>query len=484
MKSKLFVPVVLVLSTSLFGQDPALEDMPTLRTFESHRITSADPTGGNADWWDIGPGQTRVLAEIQGPGRIVHFRDNITSSEPHHLQLHVLRIYWDGEKEPSVEAPFGDFFGVGFGFTERFSSALMCIDQRPGKPADPAAMGAARNCYIPMPFARSARITLTNEGKQPSRHWVEINYRTQKSLPPDQLYFHAQYRQATPPPEGPYLILDAKGRGHLVGCVLSVKNNDGGWWGEGDEIVWIDGKHAMQGTGSEDYFCESYGLRAGCFPYFGVTVLEEPFTTAYRWHVPDPVTFRKSLRFLIEHGNGSPPFRSGNYYYSVAYWYQTEPHAPFPKLPSVQERLSWAISPAKGAIEGENMKVLSRTGGITEIQTEERWSGSKQLWWRDAKVGDKLELALPVAKAGRYRLIMHNTRANDYGSFRFDLDGEKLCGPVDFYSATNITKLVTLGERDLAEGEHRLSAEVVGANPAAKPRYMFGLDYVKLEAVK
>jgi hypothetical protein len=168
----------------------------------------------------------------------------------------------------------------------------------------------------------------------------------------------------------------------------------------------------------------------------------------------------------------------------VAYWYQTEPHAPFPKLPSVQERLSWAISPAQGAIEGENMKILSRTGGITEIQTEERWSGSRQLWWRDAKVGDKRELALPVAKAGRYRLIMHNTRANDYGSFRFDLDGEKLCGPVDFYSATNITKLVTLGERDLAEGEHRLTAEVVGANPAAKPRYMFGLDYVKLEAVK
>ena len=116
-KPILSVPFVLVLSASLFGQDPALDDLPTLRNFESHRITSADPTGGNADWWDIGPGQTRVLAEIQGPGRIVHFRDNITSREPHHLQLHVLRIYWDGEKEPSVEAPVGDFFGVGFGFT-------------------------------------------------------------------------------------------------------------------------------------------------------------------------------------------------------------------------------------------------------------------------------------------------------------------------------------------------------------------------------
>jgi hypothetical protein len=350
------VPVVLLLSARLFGQDPVLDDLPALRDFESHRITSADPTGGNADWWDIGPGQTRVLAEIRGPGRIVHFRDNITSREPHHLQLHVLRMYWDGEKEPSVEAPVGDFFGVGFGLSERFSSALMCIDQRPGKLTDPAATGAARNCYVPMPFARAARITLTNEGKQSSRHWVEINYRTYHSPPRDQLYFHAQYRQGTPPPQGPYLILDAKGRGHLVGCVLSVKNNDGGWWGEGDEIVWIDGKHAMQGTGSEDYFCESYGLRAGCFPYFGVTLLEEPFTTAYRWHVPDPVTFRESLRFLIEQGNGSPPFRSGNYYYSVAYWYQTEPHAPFPKLPGVAERISWAAGAAKGAAKGASSK--------------------------------------------------------------------------------------------------------------------------------
>jgi hypothetical protein len=376
MKRNLLLPVVFALSTPLFGQDPALDDLPAQRNFESHRITSADPTGGNADWWDIGPGQTRVLAEIQGPGRIVHFRDNITSQEPHHLQFHVLRIYWDGETEPSVEAPVGDFFGVGFGFSERVNSALMCIDQRPGKLTDPAAMGAARNCYIPMPFARAARITLTNEGKQSSRHWVEINYRTYKNPPPDQLYFHAQYRQGTPPPQGPYLILDAKGRGHLVGCVLSVKNNDGGWWGEGDEIAWIDGKHAIQGTGSEDYFCESYGLRAGCFPYFGVTLLEEPFTTAYRWHVPDPVAFRESLRFLIEQGDGNPPFRSGNYYYSVAYWYQTEPHLPFPKLPSVGERISWAAKTAKGVVEGEGMKILP--GAAASPKSRRRHAGAVQ----------------------------------------------------------------------------------------------------------
>jgi hypothetical protein len=315
-----------------WGQGTELEQLPALKEFESHRITSADPTGGNDDFRVLQPGQTLVLAEIAGPGCIVHFRDNITSEEPHHLQLHVLRAFWDGEKTPSVEVPIGDFFGVGFGFTEKFASALLCIDQRPGVLTNSAAYGAARNCYIPMPFARSAHLTLSNYGKRPSTHWFEVNYRGYRRLPRDQGYFHAQYRQATPPPEGPYTILEATGRGHLLGCVLSVQNNDGGWWGEGDEIVYIDGQKAMQGTGSEDYFCESYGLRAGCFPYFGVTLLQEPYTTAYRWHIPDPVVFKKSIRFQIEHGKGVPPFRSGNYYYSVAYWYQTEPHAAFPEL--------------------------------------------------------------------------------------------------------------------------------------------------------
>lgn len=325
-----------------------IQGLPNLCDFEMHRLTSADPTGGNRDWRQLPPGKTLVIADIKGPGCIVHFRDNITCREPYHLQKHVLRMFWDGEEAPSVEVPFGDFFGVGFGFTEKYSSALMNIDDRRGKGVtDPSAFGAARNCYIPMPFAKSARITITNEGEQPSKHWYEVNYKTYEKPLENVGYFHAQYRQATPPPEGPYLILDAKGRGHLIGCVLSVKNNAGGWWGEGDEILYIDGKHAIQGTGSEDYFCESYGLRPGCFPYYGVTLCQNPFATAYRWHVPDPVPFKKSMRFLIEHGRGKPPFKSSNYYYSVAYWYQTEPHAPFPELPGVAERVSWDESGKK-----------------------------------------------------------------------------------------------------------------------------------------
>lgn len=146
--------------------------------------------------------------------------------------------------------------------------------------------------------------------------------------------------------------------------------------------------------------------------------------------------------------------------------------------------MRWNLLLSASVFGQERMKVLSRTGGITEIQTEGRWSGSRQLWWRDAKVSDKLELTLPVAKPGQYRLVMHNTLANDYGIFRFRLDSEKLCERVDFYSAANVTRLTTLGERDLAQGQHRLTVEVVGTNPAAKPRHMLGLDYVRLETVR
>ena len=225
------------------------------------------------------PARRWCLAEIDGPGCIVHFRDNITSSEPHHLQYHVLRMYWDGETDAERGSARAATSSASASASPRnTASALMCIDDRRGPTnTDPAASGAARNCYIPMPFAKSAKITITNEGKQPSPHWFEVNCKIFDKPQENVGYFHAQYRQGTPPPEGPYLILDAKGRGHLVGCVLSVKNNDGGWWGEGDEIVEIDGKHAIQGTGSEDYFCESYGLREGCFPYFGVTVDNDRF---------------------------------------------------------------------------------------------------------------------------------------------------------------------------------------------------------------
>ena len=182
MNSRISLAVFLGAGLLAQAQDFTLDNLPTLHNFQSHRITSADPTGGNDDWRRLEPSQTLVLAEIHGPGCITQFRDNITGNEP------------------SVEVPVGDFFGIGFGLTEKYHSALFAIGDRRGKLTDPAASGAARNCYIPMPFKRAARLTITNLGKQPSTHWFEVNYRSYAKAPKDQGYFHAQYRQGTPPP--------------------------------------------------------------------------------------------------------------------------------------------------------------------------------------------------------------------------------------------------------------------------------------------
>jgi len=130
------------------------------------------------------------------------------------------------------------------------------------------------------------------------------------------------------------------------------------------------------------------------------------------------------------------------------------------------------------------MTIRSGSGGATEIQHEARWSGGQQLWWRDGKVGDKLELTLPVPTPGRYTIVMHNTRAFDYGVFQLYLDNEKLGDPIDLYSKDNINKLVSLGTRDLTAGDHVLTAEIVAANPQAARRYMLGLDYIKLEPAR
>ena len=164
--------------------------------------------------------------------------------------------------------------------------------------------------------------------------------------------------------------------------------------------------------------------------------------------------------------------------------YQTEPHAPFPALPGVRDRTSWFVDPIPGAIEGEALKPLSKTGGTTGTQTEPRWSGGKQLWWHHGKVGDVLELAIPVAHPGKYCLWMKNTRAIDYGVFQFSLDGAKLGGPIDLYSEVNVTRSHEFGVRDLTAGEHRFLIETLEPNPAARPGNMDGVDYIKLDEVK
>ncbi len=292
----------------------------------------------------IGSGKTFTLADIKGPGAI----QQIWMTPTGHWRYLILRMYWDGEKEPSVEVPVGDFFGCGWCKYAPLVSLPVCVNP-----------GSAFNCYWVMPFRKSAKITIENIGEKTETVYYQINY-TLTDVPEDEAYFHAQFRRTNPLPyKEVYTIVDGiRGKGHYVGTYMAWQVNNNGWWGEGEIKFYMDGDTQFPticGTGTEDYFCGSYGFHVTgedgkrkyaefTTPFAGMHQVIRPdgLDSAnqrfglYRWHVMDPVRFEKDLRVTIQ----ALGWRSGGRYLplqddiaSVAYWYQTEPHAPFPKLP-------------------------------------------------------------------------------------------------------------------------------------------------------
>ena len=351
MKTTLLALLVLLLLGSpqtAIGQSPSdwLSELTRPHDYTLKRVSSYDRTGGNNDYRPLAAGETLTLLDEAGPGEISHIWITIASHERFHLKKLVLRIYWDGESSPSVEAPVGDFFGLGLGEYFLYQSV-------------PLAVGGdkALNCFFLMPFQKHALVTLTNEGRQQAEavYW-NIDLRAYKvPLPADTLYFHAEYRQAVPNKAFPgnkinldgrenYVWMEAAGRGQFAGVAMSVVENQDGWWGEGDDMFFVDGEKlpSINGTGSEDYFLGAWDFGGKPFAYglFGAPVvgaeLEGARWSVYRFHLDSPITFTKSLRATIEHGHAND---RGDNYYSVAYWYQTEPHAEFPALPAVDLRL-------------------------------------------------------------------------------------------------------------------------------------------------
>ena len=366
MRKLAYFCVLIVASTSLAARTPdcleegasySLAALTQPQGYIQHRSSSYDRRGANDDARSIDPGGTLMLLDEAGSGVVTHLWFTISSPDEHHLKQLVLRMYWDGESTPSVETPIGDFFGLGLGDYYLYQSV-------------PLSVGAdkALNSFFVMPYRRHARITVTNEGSaKVDAFYFNIDFRScLKPLPADTLYFHAQYRQATPAHgwtndwtnngdpkvnnrpnlygEDNYVWLDARGRGHFVGVTMSVLQNQDGWWGEGDDMFFIDGESlpSINGTGSEDYFLGAWGFGSTAFAYglYGAPVKGSEQaggrTSVYRFHLDSPITFTKSLRATIEHGTAN--HRSDNLF-SVAYWYQTEPHAPFPALPPVNERI-------------------------------------------------------------------------------------------------------------------------------------------------
>lgn len=327
------------------------------QNYRSLKQSSHDPTGGNNDRWPIPPGKEIEIFHQTGPGAITHIWFTIAAQSPHHLKELVLRAWWDGAARPSIETPIGDFFGLNLGDYVLYESQYLSCSP-----------GRSLNCYFVMPFHKSARMTVTNDGsREVGSFYSNIDFLT-APMPSDALYFHAQYRQATPHkairgpdgrtpnnPDGRYnhVYCETRGRGHLMGVTLGVVQNSEYWMGEGDDMIFIDdeSKPAIIGTGSEDYFLGSWnfggrdGARSFSYHQCGAPLIQSPERTGgryccYRFHGDNPVTFTRYLKHTMEHGHGND--RADNYY-SCCYWYQDKPSMDFPPLPPVAERIPRVI---------------------------------------------------------------------------------------------------------------------------------------------
>jgi hypothetical protein len=359
----------------------SLANLARIRDYESRRLSSWDRTGGNRDCLLIPPGERATLGEIAGAGIVKHLWMTMMSwpAEEHELRQTVLRIWWDGAAEPSVAVPLGDFFGIGFGLRRNFSSLPLQMSPQDGR---------GFNCWFPMPFASGARFEIENQGTQTRFFYFYVDYEEHRSIDPDLGRFHALWNRALRTagtaledgfsrkdygytderPSGPgfamrgpwqkpnldgarnYVILEVRGDGHYVGCNLNVdvferQVND--WYGEGDDMIFVDDEPwppRLHGTGTEDYFNTAFcPQQEFSSPYHGLTVYsgseDWPWggkNSMYRFHVEDPIRFRRALRVTIEAGHNNA---LANDYSSTAYWYQRGVNRELPPLPPVEARL-------------------------------------------------------------------------------------------------------------------------------------------------
>jgi len=348
----------------------SLAALPFLRDYRSCRASSFDPSGNNSDWWTFEPGERRDLLRTDRRGCVRHIWMTVGGGGDAHLRRLVIRMWWDGEAEPSVECPLGDFFGIGHAVFKDFVSAPLQMSPQDGR---------AMNCWWPMPF-RSARIELHSECEEPANVYFYVDWEDHSASSESNMdsaaRFHCQWRRENPTEgwlspderlnadnlwevwsrrpnltgEDNYVILEAEGDGVYVGCHLDVdcferQAND--WYGEGDDMIFIDGEPwppSLHGTGTEDYFNTAFCPRTEyCAPYHGVTLYSgtpewnwKGKNSLYRYHIEDPIRFRKQIRVTIEHGHAN---KLSNDYSSTAYWYQLEPHRAFPPLLPVALRL-------------------------------------------------------------------------------------------------------------------------------------------------
>ena len=474
----------------------------SMRETSAHKIGpdgKFDPNGEpdpNSNWDNksVAPGDTKVLMDVKGPGVITHIWMTFLGPEPHtwakngsanHQEM-LLRMYWDGSERPAVEAPVGDFFANSFGKRSEVISLPVIVED-----AD------SYNCFWHMPFRRSARIEIVNQSEKPiSLLYYNIDWIKKESIPDDTPCFYAQYRQEYPVQNGKdYVLLDTKGKGHYVGTVLSVRTRSPSWFGEGDEKIYIDGeeKASIWGTGTEDYFLSAWGLKTTGTPYFGTPYFDQwgivgGHTSAYRWHIADPIVFNKGIRVTFEHYGWISVDENADYksiswnereddYSSVAFWYQSgeptfkarAPHARQRRLPNLDRIVAASLySGAEHHGQGE-----------ADVQNLSIYADGHLLYKPQEKEDAWIEIPFEIEKKEPLRLLLVMTHSYDFGKYQAYLNGVKLGPVMDLYSAEVLSREHHLLDFWPDPGDYKLRLECVGSNSASTGHYL-GIESVRL----
>jgi hypothetical protein len=432
------------------------------------------------------------MADLVGPGEVTHLWMTINSLDPDHFINLVLRVYYDGNDFPSVESPLGDFFGLGMNQSYYYDTPVL-------------ATGTIRglNSFWPMPFRKSARFELTNQGDATAKAvYYYVDWRQFKKMPKNTAYFHAQYRQAFPNVTGEnYTILETEGGcGHYVGSHLSVHTQVPGWWGEGDDIFIIDGeaRPSIWGTGSEDYYCGAWCYGDTFYTdYFGMPLRtrdnqkEDNLWNVYRYHLESPIAFKDSLSVQIEHGThgyDNARKRGNNNYSSVAYWYMEKPTRLLGELPEAKFRKSVYIPPdqPEGVYEGQFMDWELSEGMSVRFQDIEGFAREGRQWlFNDHLFGNRgltsgtVELSFETSGTLMGEGVLMMTSAPDYGIVRVELDGDLLLSELNLYNNKVAPLIVKLCDLELEDGEHRLVFTVIGKDERST-NYRWGLDYLRV----
>ena len=451
------------------------QTLPLFLREEGRTFQVSTHTPMQEDAVTVKPGEAHRILDMKGPAIIQNIWFTLSSSDLHYLRKISLKVYWDNEEYPSIDVPFGDFFGNGFGIRTPYISQYIGVTS------------GGFYCYFPMPFRCHMRFEILNETSLDCTVFYHILGQKVSSLPEDTLYFHSSWRRENPTLINiPFTILEAEGKGYYAGVQLFMQaynEADKMNFLEGDEWIYIDDEveASIKGTGTEDYFQGGWYFIDGPFhaPYHGMILMDwgKSRVSCYRLHILDRVHFDKKIKVQIEHGQRV--YNEARTDYScVAYWYQNEPHVKLPVLPEPEARERIEPDPAykiPGAIEFEELK----EGTPYYMSTyQEGWSNNMARHFNFQKEGDSINHSFSVAESRNYEISV-NYIVNDCNAIlQLHIDGEKVGRPVDTYSddpkddyllCRNKAKgLLKLGTRFFEAGSHQIRIEAVGRNVKAK----------------